>query len=88
MVTGATTCSKKNQKCFVCDKRHYPFCKLVRSMCNVCKKKHQPFCRKKLEISHPVVDTSSLQEKLKGMSKRNKAKFAASIAANFESLFG
>ena len=80
MITGATTHSKRNQKCFVCDKRHYPFCKSVKKgVCNVCKKKHQPFCRRKVETSHPVVDTASMPKKIKGMTKREKAKFAASL---------
>jgi len=88
VVTGATTRSKKTQKCFICGKRHYPFCKSVNAVCNVCKKKHQPFFRRKLETSHPAVDTASLQERLEGISKRNKAKFAASIVANLNRCFG
>ena len=87
VVTGARACSQKNQKCLVCDKRHYPFYKSIRGVCNVCKKKHQPFCKRKGDTSHPVIDTASLQETLKGMPKHNKAKFAASIVANFESPF-
>ena len=43
VITGVKTRSQRNQTCFVCNRKHYPFCKFVRGVCNVCRKKHQPF---------------------------------------------
>ena len=85
-VTGVKT-RKKGQKCVVSDRKHYPFCKSVRDVYNVCKKKHQLFCREKTETAHAVVDIPSIKDKLKMLSKRKKAQFAATIVANFGSLF-
>ena len=84
-----TRSRKRNNKCFVCDKEHFPFCKAVKGQCNVCKKRHQPFCRRKktVESSHPVADTTDIKAKLAGLSIRKKRELAASIVANFDELF-
>lgn len=83
--------ARKQRKCFMCRKEHFPYCKSERGVCNVCKKRHQPFCRRKQKVkqetSHPVADTSDIKQKLKGLSLRKKRELAASIVANFEELF-
>ena len=43
--------TRKQKKCFVCRKEHFPYCKSERGVCKMCKKHHQPFCkRKKLSL--------------------------------------
>ena len=87
---GARTRSRqKSNKCFACDKEHFPFCKAVKGLCNVCKKRHQPFCRrkKKVESYHPVADTTDIKMELAGLSIRKKLELAATIVANFDELF-